>query len=89
MANCISHWTEQTSWCSSPSKQDGSVRLVGTVRKEPERKNKKLSWHDVSKRVIDSMRIDVEKVNWFSTYHCTIVFTTVSASLVYWLAFLS
>jgi FAD binding domain-containing protein len=27
-----------------------------------------LSWNDVSKRVIDWMRIDVERVNWFSTY---------------------
>jgi 2-polyprenyl-6-methoxyphenol hydroxylase-like FAD-dependent oxidoreductase len=27
-----------------------------------------LSWNDVSRRVIDWMRIDVARVNWFSTY---------------------
>ena len=27
-----------------------------------------LSWNDVSKRVIEWMRIDVKRVNWFSTY---------------------
>ena len=27
-----------------------------------------LSWDDVSQRVIEWMRIDVERVNWFSTY---------------------
>jgi 2-polyprenyl-6-methoxyphenol hydroxylase-like FAD-dependent oxidoreductase len=47
----------------------GRARLVGTIRREPEREDEKLSWDDVSKHVIDWMRIDVRKVNWFSTYH--------------------
>ena len=51
-----------------PLKDDGSARLVGTVRDEAEHQNGNLSWNDVSKRVIEQMRIDVERVNWFSTY---------------------
>ncbi len=51
-----------------PLKSDGHVRLVGTVREEPGHPHETLSWDDVSQRVIAWMRIDVEKVNWFSTY---------------------
>jgi 2-polyprenyl-6-methoxyphenol hydroxylase-like FAD-dependent oxidoreductase len=51
-----------------PLKGDGRARLVGTVREEAERGNEKLAWDDVSKRVIAWMRIDIERVNWFSTY---------------------
>ena len=51
-----------------PLKGDGHARLVGTVR-EAQPRNEDLSWHDVSKRVMDWMRIEVERVNWFSTYH--------------------
>jgi 2-polyprenyl-6-methoxyphenol hydroxylase-like FAD-dependent oxidoreductase len=50
-----------------PLKREGRARLVGTVRQELEQAEK-LTWEDVSKRVIDAMRIDVKKVNWFSTY---------------------
>ena len=52
-----------------PLKADGRARLVGTVREESEHQHEQLSWHDVSKRVIEWMRIDVDRVNWFSTYH--------------------
>jgi 2-polyprenyl-6-methoxyphenol hydroxylase-like FAD-dependent oxidoreductase len=52
-----------------PLKQHGRVRLVGTIRREPERENEKLSWDDISRQVIDWMRIEVSKINWFSTYH--------------------
>jgi 2-polyprenyl-6-methoxyphenol hydroxylase-like FAD-dependent oxidoreductase len=51
-----------------PLKDGGRARLVGTVRDEAERQNENLSWSDVSKRVIEQLRIDVERVNWFSTY---------------------
>jgi 2-polyprenyl-6-methoxyphenol hydroxylase-like FAD-dependent oxidoreductase len=51
-----------------PLKGDGCARLVGTVREEAEHQHEDLSWNDVSKRVIESMRIDVKRVNWFSTY---------------------
>ena len=51
-----------------PLKSDGHARLVGTVR-EAQPRNEDLSWNDVSQRVIDWMLIEVERVNWFSTYH--------------------
>jgi hypothetical protein len=49
-------------------KGDGRARLIGTVREEAEQRHENLSWNDVSKRVIEWIRIDVDRVNWFSTY---------------------
>jgi 2-polyprenyl-6-methoxyphenol hydroxylase-like FAD-dependent oxidoreductase len=51
-----------------PLKGEGRARLIGTIRQELEAQAEKLTWEDVNNRVIDAMRIDVEKVNWFSTY---------------------
>jgi 2-polyprenyl-6-methoxyphenol hydroxylase-like FAD-dependent oxidoreductase len=51
-----------------PLKGKGRARLIGTMREEAEHHQEKLSWNDVSKRVIEWIRIDVERVNWFSTY---------------------
>lgn len=51
-----------------PLKDQGRARLVGTVRDEAQGRDGKLEWNDVSKRVIEWMRIDIERVNWFSTY---------------------
>jgi 2-polyprenyl-6-methoxyphenol hydroxylase-like FAD-dependent oxidoreductase len=51
-----------------PLRGEGRVRLVGTVRDEATQQREDLSWNDVSKRVIEWIRIDVERVNWFSTY---------------------
>ena len=44
------------------------VRLVGTVRDDAEARGEELAWDDVGKRVIEWMRIEVDRVNWFSTY---------------------
>ena len=51
-----------------PLKDEGRVRLIGTVREESAQQQDNLSWNDVSKRVIEWIRIDVKRVNWFSTY---------------------
>ncbi len=51
-----------------PLQGDGRARLIGTVRDEVEHQHENLSWNDVSKRVIEWIHIDVERVNWFSTY---------------------
>jgi len=51
-----------------PLKGDGRARLIGTIRQELEAQAEKLTWEDVNSRVIEWFRIDVEKVNWFSTY---------------------
>jgi len=44
------------------------LRLVGTFRDAADEQRENLSWSDVSKRVMEWMRIDVTRVNWFSTY---------------------
>ena len=51
-----------------PLKEEGRARLVGTLRDEAEGKHENLTWNDVSTRVLQWMRIDVKRVNWFSTY---------------------
>jgi 2-polyprenyl-6-methoxyphenol hydroxylase-like FAD-dependent oxidoreductase len=53
-----------------PLSDTDRARLVGTVRDDAEsRPRENLAWDDVSRRVIEWMRIDVRRVNWFSTYH--------------------
>jgi 2-polyprenyl-6-methoxyphenol hydroxylase-like FAD-dependent oxidoreductase len=51
-----------------PLKQPGRARLVGTVRDQAAQKGDKLGWNDVSRKVIDTLKVDVRNVNWFSTY---------------------
>jgi 2-polyprenyl-6-methoxyphenol hydroxylase-like FAD-dependent oxidoreductase len=51
-----------------PLKSEGRARLIGTVREEAEHQRDELSWNDVSTRVLEWMPMDVERVNWFSTY---------------------
>ena len=51
-----------------PLKGEGRARLIGTVRDEVADKRDDLSWSDVSQRVMEWVRIDVKRVNWFSTY---------------------
>jgi 2-polyprenyl-6-methoxyphenol hydroxylase-like FAD-dependent oxidoreductase len=51
-----------------PLKADGRARLIGTLRESAARSHEDLSWTDVSRRVIEWIRIDVQRVNWFSTY---------------------
>ena len=47
----------------------GAVRLVGTVRDDAAQKSpEQISWQDVSRRVMEWLPIQVERVNWFSTY---------------------
>jgi 2-polyprenyl-6-methoxyphenol hydroxylase-like FAD-dependent oxidoreductase len=51
-----------------PLQREGRARLIGTVRQELETQAEKLTWEDVNNRVMEWFRIDVKKVNWFSTY---------------------
>jgi hypothetical protein len=51
-----------------PLQAEGRARLVGTVRPEFDRQQEKLKWEDVNTRVIGWTGIQVDKVNWFSTY---------------------
>ena len=47
----------------------GRARLIGTVRDERADRAETLAFEDVSRRAIDHLGIEVERVNWFSTYH--------------------
>ncbi|HEV7838456.1 MAG TPA: FAD-dependent monooxygenase, partial [Gemmatimonadaceae bacterium] len=51
-----------------PLKGKGHVRLVGTVRDLPEGDHAKLSFEDVRGKAIEHLKLDVQTVNWFSTY---------------------
>jgi 2-polyprenyl-6-methoxyphenol hydroxylase-like FAD-dependent oxidoreductase len=50
-----------------PLRTQGQARLIGTVRQQLEQQHD-LSWNDVNTRVLAWISIDVERVNWFSTY---------------------
>lgn len=52
-----------------PLDDNGRIRLVGTIRDEQaEQARDDLSWNDISKRVLNWINVDVQGVNWFSTY---------------------
>ena len=51
-----------------PLKGKGHVRLVGTVRDLPEADHGKLSFEDVRGKAIEQLKLNIEKVNWFSSY---------------------
>jgi 2-polyprenyl-6-methoxyphenol hydroxylase-like FAD-dependent oxidoreductase len=51
-----------------PLKGQGRVRLVGTVRDLPDGDKGKLTFADVQGKAIANLAINIEKVNWFSTY---------------------
>jgi 2-polyprenyl-6-methoxyphenol hydroxylase-like FAD-dependent oxidoreductase len=51
-----------------PLKGQGHVRLVGTVRDLPAGDQTKLTFEDVRGKAIEHLRLNVQKVNWFSTY---------------------
>jgi 2-polyprenyl-6-methoxyphenol hydroxylase-like FAD-dependent oxidoreductase len=52
-----------------PLKGEGRIRLIGTVRDERAEHADTLKFSDVSERSIEKLKVDVKKVNWFSTYH--------------------
>jgi 2-polyprenyl-6-methoxyphenol hydroxylase-like FAD-dependent oxidoreductase len=51
-----------------PLKGTGRGRLIGTVREEAVAAQASFAWEDVSTRILRRMQIDVQRVNWFSTY---------------------
>jgi 2-polyprenyl-6-methoxyphenol hydroxylase-like FAD-dependent oxidoreductase len=52
-----------------PLAGEGKVRLIGTVRDERADRADSLGFNDVSGRAINHLKVQVDKVNWFSTYH--------------------
>jgi 2-polyprenyl-6-methoxyphenol hydroxylase-like FAD-dependent oxidoreductase len=51
-----------------PLKGKGRLRLVGTVREPPDGEHGGLTFNDVRGRAIEDLKLNVTKVNWFSTY---------------------
>jgi 2-polyprenyl-6-methoxyphenol hydroxylase-like FAD-dependent oxidoreductase len=47
----------------------GRARLVGTVRDERAERAESLRFEDVSERAIKHLKVQVDQVHWFSTYH--------------------
>ena len=47
----------------------GRARLIGTVRDERAAHPETLRFEDISSRAIQQLRLVVQQVNWFSTYH--------------------
>jgi 2-polyprenyl-6-methoxyphenol hydroxylase-like FAD-dependent oxidoreductase len=52
-----------------PLAGEGRARLVGAVRDERADHADSLRFEDVSSRAIEHLKVDVKRVNWFSTYH--------------------
>ncbi len=52
-----------------PLAERGKARLIGTVRDQRAEHADTLKFEDVSDRAINNVKVKVEKVNWFSTYH--------------------
>ncbi len=50
-----------------PMKGDANIRLVGDLNQDQEN-NPDLTWEDVQKDILSRLKLDVEKVNWFSSY---------------------
>ena len=52
-----------------PLAGEGRARLIGTVRDERADHADTLKFEDVRGRAIDHLKVQVNKANWFSTYH--------------------
>src|ERR1700737_2933156 len=52
-----------------PLAGQGRARLIGTGRDERADRADTLTFKDVSDRAINHLKVEVKKVNWFSTYH--------------------
>ena len=51
-----------------PLPRPGNARIIGTARIGGAQLRESMTWDDVGKDILRRMRIDVHRVNWFSTY---------------------
>jgi 2-polyprenyl-6-methoxyphenol hydroxylase-like FAD-dependent oxidoreductase len=51
-----------------PLQQNGQARLIGSIRDDVAKDHEHLEFEDVRGRAIQNLRLEVNKVNWFSTY---------------------
>jgi 2-polyprenyl-6-methoxyphenol hydroxylase-like FAD-dependent oxidoreductase len=52
-----------------PLATQGRARLIGTIRDERADRAEALTFDDISERAIKRMKVSINEVNWFSTYH--------------------
>ncbi|MEP6655623.1 MAG: FAD-dependent monooxygenase [Betaproteobacteria bacterium] len=52
-----------------PMKGNGHARLIGTVKDTAADGQRPLAWSDISGSILVRLGIEVDRVNWFSTYH--------------------
>jgi 2-polyprenyl-6-methoxyphenol hydroxylase-like FAD-dependent oxidoreductase len=52
-----------------PLKGTGRLRLVGPISGTPEDPHRELTFDDVGQRAMGNLKLTINKVNWFSTYH--------------------
>jgi 2-polyprenyl-6-methoxyphenol hydroxylase-like FAD-dependent oxidoreductase len=52
-----------------PLAGEGRARLIGTVRDERADRADTMTFEDVSGRAMENLKVEVDAVNWFSTYH--------------------
>ena len=52
-----------------PLAGEGRARLIGTVRGERAERGDQLRFEDVSDRAIKNLKVTVDQMHWFSTYH--------------------
>ena len=68
MANCTLIWSKQL-LAVFPLAGVGRARLIGTVQNPLTKSWEALTFDDVSHRAIDDLKVQINKVNWFSTYY--------------------
>lgn len=52
-----------------PMAGEGHARLIGTVKESSVSAQRPLEWADVSDVVLRRLKIEITRINWFSTYH--------------------
>jgi 2-polyprenyl-6-methoxyphenol hydroxylase-like FAD-dependent oxidoreductase len=52
-----------------PLADKGRIRLIGAIRPGEGQNLDKLTFEDISDRATEQLRLKVDRVNWFSTYH--------------------
>ena len=51
-----------------PLKNENRARLIGTVRDDAAKDHARLEFEDVQVRALHNLKVEVKRVNWFSTY---------------------
>ncbi len=51
-----------------PMEGANAARLIGAVKRESEGLQRDLAWEDVSPKLVERMKIFVDRIHWFSTY---------------------